>query len=78
MSTLDRIQDIMRDLFDEDDLTISPGTTAEDVEDWDSMNHVRLIVEIERDFGIELPITEVNRLKNVGELIALIETTLNG
>jgi acyl carrier protein len=47
--------------------------TAEDVEDWDSLSHVRLIVAIELAFGIKFAVWEVVGLKNVGDLVAVIE-----
>ena len=73
MSTIAEIQSIMRDVFDEEELEISPETTAHDVEEWDSINYVRLIVAIEGQFGIRLPIEKVNDLRNVGELVVLVD-----
>ena len=67
------IRGVMRDVFDDDTIEITKTTTAADIEGWDSMNHVRLIVAIEQDLGIELPIEMVNELQNVGDLAALIE-----
>jgi acyl carrier protein len=63
----------MADTFDADDLVISPETTAADVEDWDSLSHIRLIVAIERAFNIRFANSEIENLGNVGELAALIE-----
>ncbi len=68
------IRDIMRDVFDDDDLEISLQTTAEEVEDWDSLSHIRLIVAVERKFGFKFKNSEVEALKNVGELVNLVET----
>lgn len=68
------IQDIMRDVFDVDDLVISESTTAEDVEEWDSLSHIRLIVAIERKFGFKFKNSEIETLKNVGDLIGLIQS----
>ena len=68
------IRGVMRDVFDDDTIEITKTTTAADIDGWDSMNHVRLIVAIEQDLGIELPIEMVNELQNVGDLAALIET----
>ena len=64
----------MRDVFDDDDLEISLATTAEEVEDWDSLSHIRLIVAVERKFGFKFKNSEIEALKNVGELVNLVET----
>ena len=71
------VQDIMRDVFDVDDLVISENTTAEDVEEWDSLSHIRLIVAIEREFGFKFKNSEIETLKNVGDLIKLIESKVD-
>lgn len=71
-----KLNDIMRDVFDEDDLVIDDDTTAEDVADWDSANHVRLIVAVEEEFGITFDTSEINASETVGELIDLIASRL--
>jgi acyl carrier protein len=71
---LSSITDIMRDVFDVDDLTVTLDTTADDVEDWDSLSHIRLIVAIEREFGFKFKNSEIESLKNVGELVNLVAT----
>lgn len=70
---LERLQEIMADVFDDDDLTITVETTADDVEDWDSLSHIRLMVAIEREFGVKFSNAEIEGLTNVGELIDLIK-----
>jgi acyl carrier protein len=70
---LSRVQSIMADTFDDDDLTVTPATTAADVEDWDSLSHIRLVVAIEREFGIKFSNAEIEGLQNVGDLIRAIE-----
>ena len=69
-----RLTGILQDVFDDDSLQATPELTAADVEEWDSLNHVRLILTIERAFGIKFAAAEVSNLKNVGELMRLIET----
>lgn len=59
---------IFRDYFETDEIALMDSTTAADVEGWDSLAHVILIVEIEKAFGIELGVKHSSRLKNVGEL----------
>ena len=71
---LSSITEIMRDVFDLDDLDVSPETTAEDVEEWDSLSHIRLIVTVERKFGFKFKNSEIESLKNVGEFVNLVAT----
>lgn len=72
-AVLQQVQEIMADTFDVDDLVVTPATTAADVEDWDSLSHIRLIVAIERAFGIKFTNAEIEGLQDVGELVAVIE-----
>jgi acyl carrier protein len=69
---LQRVGEIMADTFDLDDLALTPETTAGDVEEWDSLSHVRLIVAIERAFKIKFSNAEIERLRNVGGLVDAI------
>ena len=62
------------DVFDDDTITLRPDFSAKDIPDWDSLTNIRLLFTIEREFGIKFTITEVGDLKNVGELIALIQS----
>jgi len=66
------LTDIFRDLFEDPDLTIAPETTAADVEDWDSLTHIQLLVAIEQAFSIRFNTGEVAGLNDVGEMVALI------
>ena len=63
---LSALTDIFRTVFDDPTLTLRPQTTAEDVPDWDSMNHIVMVVEVERRFGIKFGTAEMEELKNVG------------
>ena len=67
-----KLTDIFRDIFEDNQLTISPETTAKDVEGWDSLAHVQLLVAIEKAFGIRFNTGEVANLVNVGEMVELI------
>jgi acyl carrier protein len=69
---LARLNEIFRDVFDDDGLAITRETTAEDVEGWDSLMHVTLIVNVEKAFGVRFSSAEVAGLKDVGELEDLI------
>ena len=68
-----RITKIMRDVFDDDNLVVTPELTANDVEGWDSVSHITLIVAIEEAFGIKFKSAELERMKNVGQLVEQIE-----
>lgn len=67
-----RLNGIFADVFDDDSIALTPETTAEDVDGWDSLNHIRLIVSVERAFNIKFSTPEIGKLKNVGELVGLI------
>lgn len=60
---------IFRDIFDNDDLEITDSTTAADIEEWDSLNHVNLVVAVEKGFKIKFSTKEVKNMENVGEFI---------
>ena len=64
---------IFRDVFDDDDLVARPDLTAEDVPDWDSLSHVRLILTIARQFQTQFSAAEIAELKNVGDLAAMVK-----
>lgn len=72
MSIAVKVQDIFRDVFDNPDLVIGEKTSANDIEDWDSLAQVNLIVAMEKEFGIKFTIAEVEPLQNVGDMISLI------
>lgn len=63
---------VFAEVFDDDAIVLTPTTTAEDVDGWDSLNHIRLIVSVEKAFQIKFSTPEIAKLKNVGELVALI------
>ena len=68
----ERLQAIFRDLFDERDLVLTADTTARDVERWDSLSHVAMMVRVEEAFGIRFSTREVTGLANVGALAQVI------
>jgi acyl carrier protein len=69
----DELTVIFRDVFFEDDLILSPETTAEDVDGWDSLTHIRLILAVSKAFDVKFSASEIGNLKNVGEFAGLIE-----
>lgn len=74
----DRMQAVFRDIFDDEALVLRDDLTAADVENWDSLTHINLIVGIERQFKVRFTTAEVTTLKNVGDLKTLIQTKLGG
>lgn len=72
----DKTNAIFRDVFDDDTLEIRPDMTAEDVEAWDSLTHVNLIVAVEAAFKIRFTTKEVSNLGNVGDLLTLIKSKI--
>ena len=76
MTILNRLNDVYQDVFEDDELVIERKLTARDLEDWDSLLHVILVLAVEKEFGIRLTSFEVTNLKDVGDFIDLIEEKL--
>jgi acyl carrier protein len=74
--SINQLTGIMRDVFDDDSIDATESMTADDVEAWDSLSHIRLIVSIEKRFNIKFTNVEVERLRNVGDLLNAIEAKL--
>ena len=72
----EQVQEIFRDVFDEDDLTLTRETSAADIEDWDSLAQIRLVVAMEKQFRIKIPAKELQGLANVGEMLDFIRGKL--
>jgi acyl carrier protein len=66
------LNEIFHQVLDDDSIDLKPSMTADDVDGWDSMNHIFIVVEIEKRFGIKFQAAEMEELKNVGELAALV------
>jgi acyl carrier protein len=72
MEIMIQMQNIFRDIFDNDSLVISEQTSAVDIDAWDSLNNIQLIVAIEHQFGIKFDSEEMTSWKNVGDMITCI------
>ena len=70
------VQRIFRDVFDDDSLVITDTTNSSDIEDWDSLEHISLVVSMEKEFNLKFDLKEVNALANVGEMVDLIASKL--
>jgi acyl carrier protein len=75
-SVVARLTELFREVFDDDSIVLHRELTASDIEGWDSMAHLRLILAIEQRFGVRLPSTKIAGLKNVGDVIDLISSSL--
>lgn len=73
MDTLEKLSDIFRDVLENDNLVITRETTAAAVEEWDSINHIQLIVSIEKHFKVKFSSQEILNWKNVGEMADSID-----
>lgn len=68
----ERLNEVFRDVFDDDDLEVNAETTADDIDDWDSLSHITLVSAVEDEFGIRFKMGEVSGMKNVGEMVDTI------
>jgi acyl carrier protein len=67
-----RLTEVFEDVFDEDSIVITPELSAKDVDGWDSLTHIRLMLTVEKAFKIKFSTSEVGKLENVGDLVKLI------
>lgn len=67
-----RLVDIFQDVFDDDSIRITPELSAKEVDGWDSLTHIRLMLTVEKAFKIKFSIPEIGKLQNVGDLVMLI------
>ena len=68
-----KLTEIFRDFFDDGSIELQDTTTSDDIEDWDSLEHINLIVAIEQEFGIKFTMGEVTGMKNVGAMVDIIQ-----
>ena len=76
MSILEELQPIFHDVFDDDSIVVTEETNASMIEDWDSLSHIRLVAAIEKHFAVKFALGELQGLKNVGDMIELIQEKL--
>ena len=75
--TLNKSQPIFQDIFEDDELSITAESNANTVEDWDSFAHVSLIFAIEQEFEIKFALGELEAMKNVGDMVELMQIKLS-
>ena len=71
-----RLTELFRELFADDSIELTPETTANDIDGWDSFNHISVIVAVETRFGVKMTTGEIENLANVGALVAAIKAKL--
>ncbi|MGN0578980.1 MAG: acyl carrier protein [Ruminiclostridium sp.] len=69
----ERLNSVFRDFFDDEEIELDADTTADDIEDWDSLNHITLMAAVEDEFGIRFTMGEVSGMENVGEMVEIIK-----
>ena len=72
-SIYERLNSVFRDFFDDEDIELGEDTTADDIEDWDSLSHITLMSAVEDEFGLRFTMGEVSGMKNVGEMAEIIK-----
>ncbi len=77
MTTMGTLTEVFRQVFDDPEIVLSPEMTADDVEGWDSLSHINLIVAVESRFNIRFKQKEVLSFKNVGDLSQCVESKLS-
>ena len=68
----ERLNKVFREVFDDDSIVVNDETTADDIEDWDSFEHINLVVAVEDEFSFKLPMGKTLTMKNVGEMADII------
>ena len=68
----ERLNEVFRDVFDDESITVNDQTTADDIEDWDPLEHINLMAAVESEFGIKFSMGQVVTMKNVGEMVDII------
>ena len=71
------LNEVFRDVFDDPSITVDVSTTSDDVDGWDSLEHINLIAAIEQEFGVKFNMGQVVSMKNVGEMVDIIMSQLN-
>ncbi|MDO4293876.1 MAG: acyl carrier protein [Eubacteriales bacterium] len=68
----ERLNEVFRDVFDDETITVNDATTADDIDGWDSLEHINLMAAVESEFGIKFSMGQIVTMKNVGEMADII------
>ena len=71
------LNEVFRDVFDDESITVTEETTSDDIDDWDSLEHINLIAAVEQQFGIKFNMGQIVTMKNVGEMVNIIESQIS-
>lgn len=71
------LNEVFRDVFDDESIEVNETTTSEDIEDWDSLEHINLLAAVELEFGMKFNMGQVVTMKNVGEMADIIASQIN-
>ena len=74
MSIFEQVQRIFQDVFDDESLVLEETMSAKDIEDWDSLTHIQLVSKIEKHFNVRFSVAEISHMKQVKDLLNLIES----
>lgn len=70
------LNEVFQDVFDDESITVNDATTSDDIEDWDSLEHINLIAAVEQEFGMKFSMGQVVTMKNVGEMVDIIASQI--
>ncbi|OUP09873.1 acyl carrier protein [Anaeromassilibacillus sp. An200] len=68
----ERLNKVFQDVFDDESIVVNENTTSADIEEWDSLEHINLVVAVESEFGMKFTLGETTSMKNVGEMVTII------
>lgn len=67
-----KLNEVFQDVFDDESITVTETTTADDIEEWDSLEHINLLAAVEQEFGMKFNMGQVVSMKNVGEMADIV------
>lgn len=73
----EKLNEVFRDVFDDDEIFVTEETSSKDIEDWDSLNHIMLVTSVEKAMGMKFSMGETQKMKNVGEMVDIILQRVN-
>ena len=73
----EKLNEVFRDVFDEESIQVNETTTSKDIEEWDSLEHINLLAAVEQEFGIKFNMGQVVSMKNVGEMADIIMSQID-